>query len=37
MPSSNWAGGTLKDDEDRPAAVADRADGLVADLAAGAI
>jgi predicted O-methyltransferase YrrM len=30
-------GGTLKDHEDRPAAIADRADGLVAGLAAGAV
>jgi hypothetical protein len=30
-------GGTLKDYQDRPAAVADRADGLVAGLAAGAV
>src|SRR6201996_1309660 len=30
-------GRTVKDDEDRPAAVADRGDGLVAGLTAGAV
>jgi hypothetical protein len=36
-PALQPGGRTLKDDEDRPAAVADRTDGLVAGLAAGTV